>query len=75
MPHEPARSTASTAHWERLLNRRPTMAARGAVIRAKAISDIFRGEVENMAAVAQRRMPARAYLSSGMPPTPGNEQL
>ena len=51
------------------------MAARDAVIRAKAISEMFRDEDENMAAVAQRRMPARAYLSSVMPPPHANEQL
>jgi len=53
----------------------PNMAARDAVIRAKAISEMFRDEDENMAAVAQRRMPARAYLSSVMPPPHANEQL
>jgi len=51
------------------------MAARDAVIRAKVISEMFRGEAENMAAVSQRGMPARAYLSSEMPPPAGNEQL
>jgi len=44
------------------------------MIRAKAISEMFWGEVDNMAEVAQRRMTARAYLRSVMPQPPGDEQ-
>jgi len=51
------------------------MVARGEVIRAKVISEVFRGEEDNMAAVAQGEMPARAYLRSEMPPPTRDEQL